>query len=321
MKTKVLIIYGPISPQALPDEEENLHTSKDIFNILGSQNIELSLMEFNPNINDFISIVKDLKPDLVINMVESVYNDPKLMILATLYLEHLGIPFTGGSSESLLISSNKVLSKEIMRQNKINTPDWVLLNKTPALLTENKRRWIIKPLYEDASIDIDDNSVTDHISSHDVLVILKDKNNSNYFAEEFIEGREFNVSIFKENNELVILPIAEIRFENYSDDKPKILNYKSKWHLDSFEYKNTCRTFDTKLDIKSVNMLKSICAKIWDIFNLKGYARIDFRMDSNGTFFVLEINANPCVAKDSGFAAAALESGMEYDEFIKRIML
>jgi hypothetical protein len=66
VKTKVLIIHGPISPQALPDEEENLHTSKDIFNILGSQNIELSLMEFNPNINDFISIVKDLKPDLVL---------------------------------------------------------------------------------------------------------------------------------------------------------------------------------------------------------------------------------------------------------------
>lgn len=321
MKKSVLIIYGPVTKDALPDEQENLLTSQEILRIVESDNIKASLLEFNPNIDEFIKAVRKLAPDLVINMVESIYNNPKLMILATLFLEHLKIPFTGSSSETLLITSNKILSKKILQQNGINTPGWISLNTPSANLKTKQCRWIIKPLYEDASIDIEDASVTAPLCGDRVYSLLRFKKNKLYFAEEFIDGREFNVSMFKDGDNLLILPVAEIKFDNYPANKPKILNYKSKWEEDSFEYKNTNRSFNTMLEPKTIELIRGVCTKVWGIFNLEGYARIDFRLDQKNIPYVLEINANPCIAQDSGFAAAALEHGLDYNSLIKRITL
>jgi D-alanine-D-alanine ligase len=53
---------------------------------------------------------------------------------------------------------------------------------------------------------------------------------------------------------------------------------------------------------------------------LNGYARVDFRVDREGRPFVLEINANPCIAPDSGFIAAAVKSGMSFPDVVGRIV-
>jgi D-alanine-D-alanine ligase len=55
-----------------------------------------------------------------------------------------------------------------------------------------------------------------------------------------------------------------------------------------------------------------IALACWRLFGLDGYARVDFRVDEHGDPWVLEVNANPCLSPDAGFAAALAEAGIEY---------
>ena len=119
----------------------------------------------------------------------------------------------------------------------------------------------------------------------------------------------------------VVLPIAEIKFIDFPVEKPKIVGYRAKWDEDSFEFKNTVRHFvDEKKEETLSNQIKQICLKCWEVFDLRGYARVDFRMDENGRLYVLEINANPCISADSGFVAAANKMGLRTKEIVNFII-
>ena len=66
--------------------------------------------------------------------------------------------------------------------------------------------------------------------------------------------------------------------------------------------------------------MQDTAGRCWDIFNLRGYARVDFRVDNTGKPWVLEVNANPCLSPDGGFIAAAKQSGIDYNGVIERIV-
>ena len=104
---------------------------------------------------------------------------------------------------------------------------------------------------------------------------------------------------------------------NYAPDKLKIVDYKTKWDADSFEYNNTIRNFDfPEKDAKLISSLREIALRCWNLFSLRGYARVDFRVDNNGKPWVLEINSNPCLSPDAGFAAALKQAKIKYHDAI-----
>ncbi|TFG95506.1 MAG: hypothetical protein E4H13_13325, partial [Calditrichales bacterium] len=145
--------------------------------------------------------------------------------------------------------------------------------------------------------------------------------NGEWFVESYIPGREFNISILADNGKPEVLPVAEIEFVDFPPDKPMIVDYRAKWETDSFEYQHTVRSFDfPDTDESLFAELRVITAKCWEIFDLRGYARVDFRVDENGKPWVLEINANPCISPDSGFVAAAERAGINFNTVIKRII-
>ena len=72
--------------------------------------------------------------------------------------------------------------------------------------------------------------------------------------------------------------------------------------------------------MKLLEELKALSYLCWRAFELRGYARVDFRVDENNKPYVLEVNANPCISPDAGFIAAAEHAGMSYREVIKRII-
>jgi len=118
-----------------------------------------------------------------------------------------------------------------------------------------------------------------------------------------------------------VLPPAEIVFVDYGEDKPRIVDFKAKWEMDSFEYTNTVREFPgEKLGKKLEINLKQAALTCWHLFGLKGYARVDARTDSNNNVFVIEINANPCISPDGGFVAATRQAGYSFKEVIQRII-
>ena len=182
------------------------------------------------------------------------------------------------------------------------------------------KTYIAKPLWEDASVGINDSSVF-RGNDAGIITSLKDRWGKGFFIEEFINGREFNVSVLGGEKGPQVMPLAEILFNDFPAEKPRIVGYAAKWNQDTFEYKNTPRSFDLKNTSENLkNELKEMATKCWGIFKLKGYARVDFRVNQQNEPFVLEINANPCISPDAGFYAACSKAGISFTEMVKRII-
>ena len=106
-------------------------------------------------------------------------------------------------------------------------------------------------------------------------------------------------------------------FSAFPADKPRIIGHRAKWHESSFEYNNTPRNFHVcEHDRPLVEHLQHLALECWRLFNLRGYVRVDFRVDLAGQPWILEINTNPCLSPEAGYSAALAEAGLNYDEAI-----
>lgn len=142
-----------------------------------------------------------------------------------------------------------------------------------------------------------------------------------FFAEAFVDGREFNLSLLEQSGTVTVLPPAEILFQGMDPGRPKIVDYGSKWDQEDPGYTGTPRSFDfLEADSPILERMVEISRACWGVFGLAGYARVDFRVDSGGRPWVLEVNANPCLSPDAGFAAAAQRSGIDYNTLIGSIV-
>jgi D-alanine-D-alanine ligase len=259
--------------------------------------------------------LKKIKPDLVVNLVEELNNQCQFVSFVPALLEQMAIPYTGAPAEALYITTNKILTKRLLKQFSLPTPNWY----------ENQNvtsgRYIIKAIYEHASFALDESSILKVNNVAQLRTVLKDKKNqygSEFFAEQYIAGREFNVAIIGNSKSPQILPIAEMCFVN---DACKILTYKAKWQEHSKEYQNSVRNFVFKPEDQDLlAMLAKISLQCWQAFKLSGYARIDFRIDKDNQPYILEINANPCLAPDAGFIAAALQNQQTSHNIIQQII-
>jgi len=315
---KVAIVYNEPSPNAGPDELDILDQVKLVEDTLTELGYNICKITVNLNLNQLKSDLLFHKPDLIFNLVESINNCGEFLYFAGAIYTNMHIPFTGVNTEGLFITTSKTLTKKIMQLNKIPTADWFELNDTNKL--NKNKTYLVKPILEDGSLGFDDDLVFkgSEVNNFDKI---KDLNRNHYFIEEYIEGREFNISIIGGNTGPKILPIPEMNFHNFPDGKPKIMGFKAKWEENSFEYDNTSRSFiDENSETELVKKLKEICIKCWNTFSLKGFVRVDFRVDKNGNPFVLEINANPCITPGSGFYSACEKAQYKFTYAVQRLI-
>jgi D-alanine-D-alanine ligase len=217
----------------------------------------------------------------------------------------------------MFVTSNKTLASKAMKNAGINNP--ASYSPSQMNLLKPGRKYIVKPIWEDGSLGITEDSVFECKPGYEEK--LKGLNDSHWFIEDFIDGKEFNMSVLSGKDGPEVLPPAEIVFVNYNSGKPRIVDFKAKWEIDSFEYINTVREFPGKnLDKQLEKNLKEAALACWHLFGLKGYARVDARTDSNDNVFVIEINANPCISPDGGFVAATREAGYPFIDVIQRII-
>jgi D-alanine-D-alanine ligase len=311
------IIYNEPGADALPDELDVLDQVEHIENHLK----QLGISVYRKGITDsFMSEVKDLateKPDFVYNLVESINNKGELIYFVPALLNLHAIPYSGVSFEAIFLTSNKSICSKMMKTAGINNPGSYLPSQSDQLLPG--RRYIVKPIWEDGSLGITSESVFDCKPGFEEK--LKGLDDSHWFIEDFVDGREFNISVLASKNGPEVLPPAEIVFVNYDDNRPKIIDFKAKWEMDSFEYINTVREFPgNKLGDNLLSNLKQSALSCWKLFGLKGYARVDVRTDKNDNVFVIEINGNPCISPDGGYVAATREAGYKFTEVLQRII-
>lgn len=316
----VLILHDRLSAHPSKDELDTAVEIRQVTQSLLANGQVVTEAPFSLDLSKMKRLIRSRQPDMVFNLVETLEGS-RLLFLAPLLCEAMNIPFTGGGSRGMVLSSDKLLAKQVMRGSSVPTPEW---REAPAIEDDCPllgKPVIIKPVAEEASVGITDDSVRTFTTRKELLQVLAPSKERTFFAEQYIEGREFNISVFPIGGKPVVLPPAEMIFENFPTGKPAIVGYEAKWEEDSYAYLHTRRTFDFPAsDRLLLDQLKQLCLVCWELFGAKGYARVDIRVDSKGNPYVLEVNLNPCITSDSGFVAACEKAGISYDRMIERII-
>ncbi|MBK7132556.1 MAG: ATP-grasp domain-containing protein [Bacteroidales bacterium] len=311
------IIYNQPSIGALADELDVLDQVAHIEEHLIKIGYQVSRKGITDRFMDEIPVLAAEKYDFVYNLVESINNKGELNYFIPALLNLYSIPYSGNPLEAMFLTSNKTLASKAMKNAGIGNPSCYFPSQKNLL--KPGRKYIVKPIWEDGSLGISEESVFDCVPGFEEK--LEGLDDSHWFIEDFIDGREFNMSVLAGENGPEVLPPAEIVFVDYGDTKPRIIDFKAKWEMDSFEYENTVREFPgDKLGKELESRLKEAARACWHLFGLKGYARVDARIDKDGNVYVIEINANPCISPDGGFVAATKQGGYTFTEVIQRII-
>jgi D-alanine-D-alanine ligase len=233
----------------------------------------------------------------------------------------LGIPYTGTGSQGMILSSNKLLAKRLFLQAGIDTPSWSGAERALASGPNSEPPYLVKSVWDNASLGLecifaDRRQLRKHLCELEAKARLEDR-----FVERYIGGREFNISLLQNGAQVQVLPPAEMLFVDYPPEKPRIVGYAAKWDPGSFEYTHTVRRFDFgEEDRVLINRLRELAWACWNQLGMGGYARADFRVDPQGTPWLLEVNPNPCISADAGLAAAASRAGLSYTDLVARIL-
>jgi D-alanine-D-alanine ligase-like ATP-grasp enzyme/ribosomal protein S18 acetylase RimI-like enzyme len=321
---RVAVLHSSIGADAGPDELDTLVQVEAISAVLRAAGHEVVAIPCGLDLAAAKAALGAVDPDLVCNLVESMDSSGRLIHLAPALVERLGLPMTGCPADAIHVTSNKLLAKQLLHLSGLPVPGWYP-RPTPAGDADPvpPGRLIVKSLWEHASVGLEESSVITPASEAALVAELarrRDALGGAAFAEQFVDGREFNLSVLEGRDGPRVLPPAEIRFVDFPEDKPRIVGYRAKWDEKSFEYEHTVRGFDFPPgDAALLAALEGLALRAFAVFGLRGYARVDFRVDATGAPFILEVNANPCLSPDAGFAAAAQRAGIGYDELILRI--
>ena len=304
---RIVLLHDAADAAGRPDSSDTLLEAQAIATALATLGYETATLPVGLDLAALKRSLREIAPHAVFNLVESIEGQGRLLNLVPTLLESLGVPFTGCSAHAVATTSNKVEAKKLLRQAEI---------ATPAVLGQpGDGPWIVKSVFEHASLGLDDTSVVkEPAAAARILEARRAEFGGDWFAERYVPGRELNVAIIASPTGPRVLPVAELKFEGYPENKPAIISYAAKWDVDSFEYRHTVRSFDVEPELAA--RAERLALACWDLFALDGYARVDFRVDPLGAPFVLEINANPCLSPDAGFAAALERAGIGYGDAI-----
>lgn len=318
-----VILHQPISRDSSADELDTLHEVTTISDALRDMGYSVLPLVFDESLSDVRARLLDIQPSFVFNLVESCGAE-LLIEKAPRLLEQLSIPYTGCSADAICKTNHKLLAKSVLTQHGLPTPLAYDSSSNPATTLPSSVPFIIKAVSEHASFQMDDASifVPDNFSQLQTKIKeFEARFHTAFFAEEYIDGREFNIAMIGPQNNPIILPVSEIQFIHFQDIAYKTVGYKAKWDPDSFEYQHTQRSFAfSQRDSHSISQMKKLALNCWQVFQLNGYARVDFRLDPNHNPYILEINANPCISPDSGLVASAAEHGLTYCDLLRIII-
>jgi len=256
-------------------------------------------------------------PLVVFNLVDAVGGDGRLAPMVSARLDALGLCYTGAGTSAWLDTLSKIGTKLKLAHAGLPTPGW----SEDGLGLDTRAKVIIKPVWEHGSLGMDETSVVHGGAAAQAITARHARWSTEHFAEAFVDGREFNVSLLETGDRVRVLPIAEILFEGFGASEAKIVGYDAKWTPESAAFTGTPRRFGVEESEPALaETLARHARACWSLFGVRGYARVDFRATPDGRPFILEVNMNPCLTPDAGFAAAASEAGLSYHDLIASIV-
>jgi len=258
--------------------------------------------------------------DIVFNLCEGFQGKALGEAYAAGFLEMLDIPYTGSDPSTLSLCLDKGRCKDVLCGHGIPTPAHVILHDADQALDRSiTYPVIVKPLREDASIGIDQGSVVnDEEALRARAAHIIGRHRQPVIVEEYIDGRELNVALIGNLPRVEVLPISEIVFD-LQEGRNRIVDYAAKWVPSSPEYQGTRGVCPAELDPDIKSRVQELALKAFQVMGCRDYARVDFRLGKDGPT-VLEVNPNPGINSDSGFARSASAHGMTHREMYRMIL-
>ena len=331
---KVLIVTGEIDEATAPaDELETLYQADCVARGLRSLGHETARGVVTLDLGASGEAFRRAAPEVVFNLVESVGGRNELYSLGAIALELLGVPFTGSGSQALMLAIDKLMLKRSLRALGLPTAPWVTPGElavpqqgSERPLPSRERAVIVKAAGLGSSIGLDDDSVLragwSDASLAAAIAARETKFCSPFFAETFLEGRELKISLIpgRDGSGIEALPIAEIDYSNSDPRKPPILTWARTWGeldpADPLPWSFALQEQDPALCAR----LEDLARRCFNGLGLRGWARIDVRLDRDGEPFLLDVNANCSISPDAGLCASAQAAGMEFTEVVDRIL-
>jgi D-alanine-D-alanine ligase len=302
--------------ESRPDEIDTIVAAQSVCGALATLGFATEVIGLTRDLAE-LDDLPSRRPLVVFNLADAVNGDGRLAPMVPARLEALGLNYTGCSTSAWLNTLSKIGTKLKLAHVGLPTPSWSEDGKG----LDAEAPVIVKPVWEHGSLGLDEDSV---VRGTDAARAIAERNlrwKTEHFAEAFLAGREFNLALLDGPSGPAVLPIAEILFEGFAAQTPRIVGYHAKWTPDSAAYIGTPRRFGLESEnFELAAKLKGLALACWRLFALSGYARVDFRLDAQGEPSILEVNMNPCLSPDAGFAAAAKEAGYSYEAMIGAIV-
>jgi len=326
VRALVLVHSTLVPPDSLKGSTEKeideWRTEYDVISQLRAQGHEVRPLGVSDSLSELRRAILDWKPHVAFNLLEEFDGIVTYDQHVVAFLELMHQPYTGCNPRGMLLSRDKVLSKQLLSYHRIPTPQFMVFarGKKPRISQKLRFPLFVKSSTDDASLGIahasvvaDERQLTERIS------FIHEQTHSDALVEEYIEGRELYVGVLG-NQRLKVLPVWEMTFGSLPESLPAIATRKVKWDRAYQQRYGITTAAAENLPEGTVARLESMSKRIYRALHLTGYARMDFRLRADGELFVLEANANPNISAAEDFAQSALTAHMGYDDLLRRIM-
>jgi len=273
---------------------------------------------------DDVSELSKLKADFVFNLVDSKAMEMQIAKI----LDRLQIPHSGSSFDAIKNSNNKVKSKKLFEKFHLPTPKYSFIRISDRIskkLIPSKFPLIVKPAFEHCSVGITNKSIAQNYKQfRKIIMTLRKKHHQMLIAEEFIPGKELQVTVLETPKETTALPIAEIAFRGKVRNKWNIYGFDEKWSKHLPIYKSCHFIAPPKRIRTNIDMqIKRDAIRAFYALGLHDYARFDLRYNpKQSQWYFLEGNANAGFDPDprDAMTASILAHGMTLDDFVLQIV-
>jgi D-alanine-D-alanine ligase len=315
-------LMPPASIEGLSEEEiQPWKTEYDVITTLGNMGHEVHPVGVYSDLGVIRRAVEEFTPHIAFNLLEEFHGDSLYDQHVVSYMELRKLPYTGCNPRGLTLGHDKALSKQILAYHRIPVPNFAVypINRKVRRPQRLKFPLFVKSLVEEGSVGIsqaslvyDDEKLVERVS------FVHRQTHGPAIAEQYIEGREIYVGVLG-NNQLRTLTPWELFISNLPEGAPMIATDRVKWNY-KYQKKAGVMTKAAKLTPEQHSVLARLSKRIYRNLCLSGYARLDFRMDDQGHFYLLEANPNPNLSLGEDFAEAAEHGGMNYQALLQKII-
>ncbi|HEX7914979.1 D-alanine--D-alanine ligase family protein [Rudaea sp.] len=329
MATRVLMVFD--LPYSVPPDydfaaefadPDGSYTENDVYQALLESGYEVRRLSLFDDMRPLLDTVRDFKPDVIFNLCETYNNATHWDKNVIAAMELLDVPVTGASSSAVFLCNDKGLCKKILRFHRVRTPRFHTFYRGHKVWLPKRLKLpcIIKPLTEEASRGISQASIVDDEAGFLARIkMIQERMELDAIAEEYIDGRELYVSVIGDRA-LRTLPAREMTFGDMAEDEPRIATYKAKWD-EKYRKRWGISNHDARpIEADLQKRIDEVCKLAYRALNLRSYARFDLRVTAGGNVYVIEPNANPCIAKDDELAQSALKAGIAYPSLIRKLV-